>query len=753
MREYVEYILKKSKKPLSLDKIFEKIEILGEEILELSDAQKEEIKQILEEGCLDYNFYKTPNGNYTLFSKTSFVIGRFHGNKDGGGKVFVTRSYTDKEGKLVVKDEEIKVTSENNKCAINDDIVLADCPNSGPAKIIKVLERKLAYVPGEVYREGTQYYLKPSDKKKSNVIISLGTNAIEGSRVAVSIIEQTAPNYYIGEVVRTFGHKDDPDEDIYWEAFKAGINTEFSEESLNQLQFIPQHITEKDKVGREDFTEEEIFTIDGIDTKDMDDAVGLRVNSRGNYELKVNITDIATLIPEGSPLDKDAFSKCNSYYLGGKVFPMFPHEISNGIGSLNEGVERLTISVVMEFNPKGERIGYRIVPSVIKSRKKMNYDKVNEILKTGNVDSEYKPFEKTLLNMNKLALALRKKRILNGAVEFNRPEPKLKYDEDGDVIALGVRNQDFAENLIEEFMLAANECVDTELSRRGLPCVHRVHDAPNAAKIDELLILLEAVNLPYRKYDAEELSTNRKAFQDLIEHISGHGSLSNFLMVKAISCMSRAKYSKENIGHYGLAKDNYCHFTSPVRRYADLTVQRILWDCVFEKDQKKVSKNVIKWKKKLPDICAQTSYYERVANDCEGEVFRMQSAGYMEHEIGTEFEGTVVGVSSTGLTIELDDYLVEGYVSIKDLKGDYEYLQDSYALVSLDGQPNYYIGDKLKLGVCAASKKAHTINFDIKEKIKENKTRSVDRADYAVGNIIKSVQKQYTKSRRARRRK
>ncbi len=753
MREYVEYVLKKAKKPLSLDRIFEKIEIMAEDILELSNDQKAEIINILENGCNNYDFYKTPNGNYTLFSKTSFVVGRFHGKRDGGGKIFVTRSYTDKEGNLVVKDEEIGVSSENNKCAINDDIVLADCPKNGPAKVVEVLERKLSYVPGEVYREGTQYFLRPTDKKKSNITISLGSNAIEGAKVAVSLVEQTAPNYYIGEVVRTFGHKDDPDEDIYWEAFKAGINTEFSEESYKQLENIRQEVTPEDKDGREDLTGEEIFTIDGIDTKDMDDAIGLKINSRGNCELSVNITDIATLIPEGSPLDKDAFSKCNSYYLGGKVFPMFPHEISNGIGSLNEGVERLTISVIMEFNPKGERVGYRIVPSVIKSRKKMNYDKVNEILKTGIVDPEYKQFEKTLHNMNILALALRKKRILNGATEFNRPEPKLKYDEDGDVIALGVRTQDVAENLIEEFMLAANECVDTELSKRGLPCVHRVHDSPNEEKIQELLILLDAVNLPYTRYDAEELATNKKAFQDLVKHISGRGSLSNFLMVKAISCMSRAKYSGQNIGHYGLSKTNYCHFTSPVRRYADLTVQRILWDCVFEKDPKKVTKNALKWKKKLPDICAQTSYYERVANDCEEDVYRMQSAGYMEHEIGTEFEGTVIGVSSSGLTIELDDYLVEGYVSVKDLKGDYEYYEDSYCLSSLDGQQNYYIGDKLKLKVSAASKSAHTINFGVVEKIMENKTRTIDRSAYAAGTLKKEFTKQYTKSKRARRRK
>lgn len=745
MREYVEYVLKKSKKPLSIEKIFEKIEILAEDVTELSNDQKAEIIEILESGCKDFNFYKTPNGNYTLFSKTSFVVGRFHGNRDGGGKVFVTRSYTDKDGKLIVKNEEFKVTTENNKCAINDDIVLADCPSKGPAKIIEVLERKLDYVPGEVYREGTQYYLKPADKKKSNIVISLGTNAIEGAKVAVALVDQTAPNYYIGEVVRTFGHKDDPDEDIYWEAFKAGIYTEFTEESMKQLEYIQDEVRPVDKIGREDLTDEEIFTIDGIDTKDMDDAIGLKVNSKGNYELNVSITDIATLIPEGSPLDKDAFRKCNSYYLGGKVFPMFPHKISNGIGSLNEGVERLTISVKMEFSPDGKIINYNIVPSVIKSRKKMNYDKVNEILKTGNVDPDYAPYANTLRNMNKLALALRKKRILNGATEFNRPEPKLKYDEDGNVSALGVRTQDVAENLIEEFMLAANECVDKELSRRGLPCVHRVHASPNEEKIQGFLNLLEAVNLPFTKYDAEELAGNKKAFQELIQHISGHGTLSNFLTVKAISCMSRAKYSTDNIGHYGLSKEYYCHFTSPVRRYADLTVQRILWDCVFNKNPKEVTKNVFKWKKKLPDICAQTSHFERVANDCEEEVFKMESAGYMEHEIGTEFEGTVVGVSNSGLSIELDDYLVEGYVSVRNLKGDYTHSQDSYSLVSLDGQPNYYIGDKLKLKVFNASKKAHTINFEVVEKVKENKTRDAD-------SINRDV-KIYSKSKRAKRRK
>ena len=746
MNHYLELVLKKEKKPASLEKIISKIEKLKSEELHkdvfLSEGEKKEVSDLLEKLVEQLEVYKTPTGNYTLMSKTSFRKGKFYGDRNGGGRVFVTTSYVDREGELVVKEEKYEIYKDHTNGAIDGDLVLVDTGcKGGYNRVEQVLDRKLEYIPGEVYRVGGSYFVRPIDKRKQGLTIAIPGEAIEGERVAVSLGEQTSNNFYIGEIVRTFNHKDDPNEDILWEAFKHGVDNEFSKESLEQLEHIPNEVRDIDRIGREDLTDWEIFTIDGVDTKDMDDAVSCTVNEKGNYVLGVHITDIASIVPENSPLDKDAFRKGNSYYLGGTVLPMFPHKISNGIGSLNPYVDRMTISRIIEFSPDGEVVSYRIRPTIIRSRLKMSYDKVNAILKDGVVDPEYKDHEETLKLMQKLALILRKKRLLAGSAEFNRPEMKLLRDENHKVSGFGFRIQDVGENLIEEFMLAANRTVDQELTSRGIPFLHRVHGAPNEAKIQELLKLLEAINLPFNDYSAEDLSTDKVAYQKLIEHISTAGRLSDLLSTEAIKCMSRAKYSQEALGHYGLATDYYCHFTSPVRRYADLTDQRIIWDCLFSKENRQ--KNMEKWRKKLPEIAEQTSRQERVADDTERDVLRMLCAEYMEDHIGEEFDATVICVSQDCLTVQLDN-MMEGTVRVRDMKSSYAHSPESYSLVSLDGEESYFIGDRLRLKLKSASKELKRIDFDIVEKISETQVQNSDRINKAV-----KIKAKKEKSRRA----
>ena len=739
MKNCIRTILKKSNRPLSFDEIIKNIGIKRPMYASMSTDQIEEIRDMLDSGCNNHEYYKTVNGNYTLF-KENLMIGKFRAYKDGKNGIFqTTRNYAIGE-KNVSEIIEYKVSGANNPFAINGDVVLAELfNNSTDVRILEVLDRNTKTIPGTVFKDGDMYYLKPVDSKKSNISICLGSsidpNISDETIVSVSLDKKTGPNDYYGKIDRIFNYSDCSGKDILFAAFKSGINIGFSDASLKQLDDIPNYVRDIDKIGREDLTGEEIFTIDGIDTKDMDDAIGLKINSKGNYELNVSIVDIASIVPEDSPLDKDAFSKCNSYYLGGIVIPMFPYKISKGIGSLNENEERLSISVIMEFTPEGKRVGYRIVPSVIKSRKKMTYEKVNNILKNGDIDPEYEPYAKSLYNMNKLAHALRNKRNKNGSILFLRDEPRLKYDDDGNVIGFDIKHQDEAENLIAEFMIAANECVDTELSRRGLPCVHRVHDHPKERKIEELLNLLNAINLPYDTYSPEELATRRSAFKDFVGHIPRKGNLSNFLMMKAISCMSRAKYSRENIGHFGLSINNYCHFTSPVRRYPDLTIQRLLWDYVFNRKSIKDSNGIQRLNDRIDKICTNSSQLERVANSCQEYVLRMQTAGYMENKIGMEFSASIIDISSRGLTVLLDDYLVEGFINTSSLGGRYCFSPDSYSLVSLDNSMDYYIGDILKVKVKSASKSEYKIEFEVVEKIKENRTRNAD----VINNSVKKI--------------
>ena len=727
MKNYLELALKKEKKPASFEKIVARIEkIKSEEVgkeIHLTNEEIEEMRQLLEELVKEYEVFKTPSDNYILMSKTSFRKGRFYGDRNGGGRVFVTNSYVNREGQLVVKDEKYEVTSENVNGAIDGDFVLIDSATPKGNAVVGILDRKLEYVPGEVYRIGNSYFVKPTDKKKQTITIALNGEAIEGQRVAVSLDEQTAPNFYVGSIVRVFNHKDDPNEDILWEAFKMGVDNEFSNESYEQLDHMADQVRDVDRIGREDYTMHETFTLDGITTKDMDDAISCYVNERGNYVLGVHITDMATLIPYGSPLDRDGFRKGNSYYPGGIVLPNYPRQVSNGIGSLNMGVDRLTISDILEITPEGKVVSYRLVPSVIHSQLKMDYDTVNQILKDGIIPTDYKPHENTLKIMRELASVLHHNRMKQGSSDFDRAEVVGKYSSNGHMNGVGMRVQDVAENLIEEFMLIANDERARFFAKNGIPCIYRVHDAPSVDKIQNFLNMLDAIGLPYAGADADTLATDKQEFQKLINHVSQCGRLSGMLLTELIKTQSRAKFSAINSGHNGLGKKYYQQGTSPARRYGDKTNQHIAWDCIFRPDPEQKMRRV--WEKRLPEIAEHITHTERVADDLEKNTFRMQCAEYMEQFVGQEFEATVIGISGDCLLIQLDN-MIEGTVRVRDLKGDYVYSEDSYSLVSLDGEENYYIGDRLLLKLKSSSKETKKIDFTVVEKINETQIKNSD---------------------------
>ena len=579
MKQYVDFALRKAKKPIDREMLYLKIaelkKIENESYIELSSDDKNKIDEIIEKGLRNYEYIETNNGKISSIMKTSFRTGRFYGNRNGEGFVITRSFFVDKEGNQLSTEDKYGIDKANCNSAIDGDLVLIDIGNNGvKPKVIEIIDRNLENIMGEVIRQGKSYFVKPIDKKKQGLNIFLKGEAIEGQRVAVKLVEQTNDNFYIGEITRVFNHKDDPDQDILWEAFKCGIDDQFSSKSLEQVERIPTSVLDSDKIGREDLTSWKIFTIDGADTKDIDDALSCRKLPNGNYEVGVHIADVSHYIPENSPLDKDAYKKSNSNYLANKVIPMLPHELSNGICSLNP------MSCIMELNKDGEVVNYRITPTVIKSNMKMTYDAVNGILKDNIVPEEYKDFEEELRTLNIIALLLRKNRILNGAIEFDKSELKPIYNMKGKIDDFSTRTQDLGENLIEEFMILANETVDKHLSKRGFPCLHRVHDKPNEEKLYDYLKMLDAIDLPF-SYDAKKCAESKEVMQELVEHIKDTGRLSSMLSTRLIRCMSRAKYSPINIGHDGLAKKYYCHFTSPIRRYSDLTEHRILKDCIL----------------------------------------------------------------------------------------------------------------------------------------------------------------------------
>ena len=740
MKHYVDLALRKIKKPIEKEMLYLKIEELmnldRDEDIKLSSDDKEKIDEIIENGLKDYEYIKNNAGKISSIMKTSFRTGQFYGNKNGEGFVISRSFFVDKEGKEVIKEEKYSINRANCHGAIDGDKVFIDVGGNGERpRVLEILDRNLENIIGEVIKLGNSYFVKPIDKKKQSLNIALKGDAIEGQRVAVKLVEQTSDDYYIGEITRIFNHKDDPGEDILWEAFKYGIDDQFSSKSLEQLEYIPSSVRDLDKIGREDLTDWKIFTIDGADTKDIDDALSCRRLANGNYEVGVHIADVSYYVEEGSPLDKDAHRKGNSNYLANKVVPMLPHYLSNGICSLNPYVERLAMSCIMEINKNGEVVNYRITPTVIKSGLKMTYDNVNKILKDGEIPPEYEEFTEELRDLNKIALILRKNKILNGAIVFDKPELKLILDDKDEVIGFAKRTLDVGENLIEELMVLANETVDKYLVKRGYPCLHRVHGVPNEKKLEEYFHLLSAIGIPFNNYSVKECMDDSKKFQELAEHVSKTGRLSEMLTDSLVRCMSRAHYSPINIGHYGQGKDYYCHFTSPIRRYSDLTIHRLVKDCM---DNEYSEINL--WKQKLSNIGAVTSLRERASDAAEQRILDMKCAEYMEKHIGEEYKATIVGISARGLTVQLDN-LVEGTVKIRFLNGNYVCNPNTYTLISLEGKDNYYIGDRILVKVKSTSTYDGSIWFTVSRKLEENRIDDIEQTNQYVKEKAKSKSK------------
>ena len=683
--------LKEENKGLTLIEIND---LLGLNTVEEYKELQKEITTLVSDGLI----HKSKKDKFILMEKcSSLLTGILHINKNGNG--FVDTKY----------DEDTFIRRENLNGAVDGDFVEIDVQND-EGIVVNILKRDLNLIVGEIVKDKKNNLTFKLDDKKKQINIKLTKESlehlVEGHKVLVQIIKELDKNLYLGKVVKVIGHKNDPGVDIMTIACKHEIFLDISDAAKKQVENMETVVSKEDIINRKDLRNEIIFTIDGDDTKDIDDAVS--INKDGdNYILGVHIADVSHYVKEGTPLFDSAYEKGTSSYLADTVLPMLPHELSNGICSLNEGVDRLTISCEMTINKQGKVLDHDIFLSVINSKKKMTYKNVNMILKENIIPNSYEPFVDKLKLMQELANILRKEKINRGYIDFDLDEAKIIQDENGKAIDVIKRTQDVGEKIIEDFMIIANETIATHVFNMDLPFVYRIHGKPNPDKIEDFLNFVKLLGY---KIDISTVDLTPKKMQDILEilHDKKEFEILSDLLLRS---MKKAIYSSNNIGHFGLASKIYTHFTSPIRRFPDLMVHTLLHKYLFEN---KINMETIRYYENyLPDACEHASKKEVDAQEAEREVLDMKMAEYMENYIGQIYEGIISGVTNFGLFVKLPN-LIEGLVHISSLKGFYNYVPELLSLVC-DNKIKYSLGQTVKVKVTGASKENSTIDFEIVE--------------------------------------
>lgn len=702
MRDDILNILKNSDKALDIYELHDLLHIKTvEEAKELND----ELRKLTDEVIV----YHSNKDKYMMLEKSHLRKGVMRTNKKGFGFVEVPGL-----------DDDVYVALENMNGAIHDDVVLVEITSKMnldrlDGRILKVIKRQVQRYIGEItFDDKGKGHIKLDDNRiKLNIEIPKDKtlNAVDGHKVVVELVKKINNNLkYEGKVVEIIGHKNDPGVDILSIVYKYNINTVFPDDVKEEVEHINMEVLPEEYEGRRDLRDEVIFTIDGDDTKDIDDAISIEKFANGHYKLGVHIADVSYYVKEGSPLDMEAMERGTSVYLVDRVIPMLPHELSNGICSLNPNVDRLAISCVMEFDSTGKQIDYEIFPSVIKSRIQMTYKKVNSILEKNVVPDGYEPYADTLKIMAELAKILRKAKVKRGYIDFDIDEAKILVDENCKPTEITVRERGTGENLIEDFMIAANECVATHIYFMNLPFIYRVHEVPKEEKIRSFLGFVS--NLGYQ-VPGDIKDTKPTTMQRILKSLEDKPEY-KILSSLLLRCMQKAVYRPENLGHYGLASSCYTHFTSPIRRYPDTTVHRLLRTYLFE--NKLDNATIHKWEEKLVYIAEHSSDRERASVDCEREVEDMKMAEYMENHIGEEFEGMISSVTSFGMFVELDN-LVEGLVPLRDMPDFFNYDEERMTLTGEKSHVKYSIGERVKVRVVRASKEDKTIDFEVVKKV------------------------------------
>ena len=679
-------------------------------MLSVPQEDREKFESLINELIAEGRVFETKKGKLALPKDLKMATGTFIGHARGFG--FVT---PDAGG------EDIFIPASETMGAMQKDRVLykmlhkAEKGKKADGVIVRILERGQQRIVGTFEAGSKGYGFVVADDKKiaKDIFISRENTkgAVTGHKVVVEITDygedRRNPE---GKVIEILGHINDPGVDILSVIRRYELAVEFPEEVYAEIEHLGTEVAEADKKGREDLRDLLTITIDGADAKDLDDAVSLKRLGNGNFELGVHIADVSHYVRENTALDKEAYARGTSVYLVDRVIPMLPHKLSNGICSLNPHVDRLALSCLMEVNGRGEVVSHRILESVINSDYRMTYTAVREILEDGTpaLLEQYAEILPMLEDMEELRQILGEKRRKRGSVNFDLPESKIILDENGKPIDIKPYEKSIATNMIEEFMLVCNETIAENSFWQEMPFMYRSHQEPDEDKLEKMEQFLRGFGYYLRKKDGE---IHPRELQKVLQKAEETDE-ERIITRMVLRSMMQARYTAENGGHFGLAAKYYCHFTSPIRRYPDLEIHRMIKKMLHGELDEKAS---VYYRRKMPDWAKHCSKQERVAEDAERDTDALKKVEFMEDKVGQIYEGIISGVTNWGIYVELPN-TIEGMVALSQMDDDYYEFDEKKMLVfGKRTKKSYRLGDKVVVSVAKVDRMMGTIDFAFAE--------------------------------------
>lgn len=684
-------------------------------LLQVPKEQRNELKKVMDSLLAEGKITVSSKGKYSK-NEAQPLVGTFVAHTRGFGFVEIEGEAED----IFIGEDDVNGAFHNDQV----EVVITKCPagKRKEGKIVRILSHGTTRLVGFFEKSKNFGFVIPDNQKfVKDIFVPLerSKGAVTGHKVVVELTkyggEQKKPE---GKVVEIIGHVNDPGTDIMSIVKSYDLPTGFSEKVLNQAERVAKDVSDADMAGRMDLRTWQMVTIDGEDAKDLDDAISISREGSG-YKLGVHIADVTNYVQENSALDHEAYNRGTSVYLVDRVIPMLPHALSNGICSLNEGVDRLALSCIMLINEKGVVVDHKIAETVVRIDRRMTYTSVKKILEEQDPQEieAYQEFVPMFQLMEELAGILREKRKKRGSIDFDFPETKMILDQEGHPVEIRPYDRNVATKIIEDFMLLANETVAETYFWQEIPFVYRTHDIPDEDKIKKLATFIH--NFGHSMHIANK-EVRPKEIQKLLAKVEGT-SEEMLISRLALRSMKQAKYTPENTGHFGLAAQYYCHFTSPIRRYPDLQIHRIIKDHLRGRMNEDKMKH---YEAILTEVAKKSSERERLAEEAERETIKLKKVEYMEAHLGEEFEGVISSVTKWGIYVELPN-TIEGLIHVTNMKDDhYNYIEEHYEMVGEHTGKTYKLGETVWVRVIGTDFLQRTIDFELVGKEKNHGERT-----------------------------